>query len=438
MQQLFSVSLYPIICKQERDLLINMEVHTLDNFHEDFETGRWKVRKFVLPKASDYFWDIENITWAQTGLIDAFGANRYFDEASQMIANSIFLFQKGFFDAAFYSLRQSIEISIGTLYLTANPEKMKEWNRLEPGFESGKMADFLRQHEPNFKEIRSKMPTFFENIRAVQKKTNKYVHKQGYSSFYTTQSYSFSDHREDKVYLQIVSDFEGTLNVAIGAVAMYRLAIDPLPVILMDEELMMRSGDFVTRPYSEDFVSKYIGTENIELYKQTDIYQEFKKSIMSHEKQNEAIFNIIHWQIIERSKFEDITKQMHLLSYTDRLAVIIVMSSTKIPQVYIEGCFHYVSDVKAMHSDTIIGSSFYEDFFANKVNISFNIPFKNGSYISRIKIKDNFSYIESNEPFNQQEIDLLNHIAKTFEEVYITQEKKLKDWLEERKQYNKR
>lgn len=119
------------------------------------------------------------------------------------------------------------------------------------------------------------------------------------------------------------------MNVAIGAVAMYRLAIDPLPVILMDEELMMRSGDFVTRPYSEDFVSKYIGTENIELYKQTDIYQEFKKSIMSHEKQNEAIFNIIHWQIIERSKFEDITKQMHLLSYTDRLAVIIVMSSTK-------------------------------------------------------------------------------------------------------------
>ena len=44
----------------------------------------------------------------------------------------------------------------------------------------------------------------------------------------------------------------------------------------------------------------------------------------------------------------------------------------------------------------------------------------------RIKIKDNFSYIESNEPFNQQEIDLLNHIAKTFEEVYITQEKKIK------------
>lgn len=408
-----------------------MKVHTLDNFHEDFEAGRRMVRKFRLPNASDYLWDIENITWAETGLIDAFEANRFFDEASQMIANSIFLFQKGFFDTAFYSLRQSIEISIGTLYLTANPEKMKEWKKLEPGFESGKMADFLRKHEPVFKEIRDKIPTFFDNIRAIQKKTNKYVHKQGYSSFYTTQKYSWSDHREDKVYLKIVSDFEETLKVAIGAVAMYRLAIDPLPIILMDGEMMMRSGDFVTRPYSDEFVNKYIGAKNIELYKQTEVYQGFKESIMSHEKQNEAVFDIIHWQIIDRSKFEDITKQIHLLSYSDRLAVVIMMVSTKIPQVYIEGYFHYTSDVKAKHSDTVIGTSYYEDFFANKGNNNFNVPFKNVSYISRIKIKEEFSYIESNEPLNQQEIDLLNYIAKTFEEAFITQEEKLKNWLKE-------
>ena len=405
----------------------------MDNFHEDFEAGRWKVRKFVLPNASDYLWDIENITWAQIGLIDAFGANRFFDEASQMIANSIFLFQKGFFDVAFYSLRQSIELSIGTLYLTANPEKMKEWKKLEPGFESGKMANFLKEHEPVFKEIRAKIPAFFDNIRAVQKKTNKYVHKQGYSSFYTTQRYSWSDHRENKVYLKIVSDFEETLKVAIGAVAMYRLAIDPLPIILMDEELMMRSGDFVTEPYSEEFVNKYIGSENIELYKQTDIYQGFKESIMSHEKQNEAVFNIIHWQIIDRGKFEEITKQIHLLSYTDRLAVVIMMASVKIPQVYIDGCFHYTSDVKATHTDTVIGTSFYEEFFANKGNNNFNIPFKNSSYISRIRICDKYSYIETNTLLDDSEVAILNHIAKIFEEAYLKQEKELKQWLENHK-----
>ena len=280
-----------------------MELHTLENLHEDFETGVWKVRKFVLPNASEYLWDIDNIRWAETGLINAFGSNRFFDEASQMIANSIYLFQEGFFDAAFYSLRQSIEISIGTLYLTANPEKMNEWKKLEPGFESGKMANFLREHEPVFKEIRTKMSTFFDNIHAIQKKTNKYVHKQGFFSFYTTQRLSWSDHREEKIYNKIVADFEKTLKVAIGAVAVYRLAIDPLPIILMDAELMTRSGDFMTEPYSKEFVDKYIGLENIELYKQTEIYQDYKEWLMSQEKQNEAVYNIIHWQIIEKTAF---------------------------------------------------------------------------------------------------------------------------------------
>lgn len=60
---------------------------------------------------------------------------------------------------------------------------MKEWEKLEPGFESGKMAKYLQKHEPVFKELKTKMSAFFENIRDAQKKTNKYVHKQGYSSF---------------------------------------------------------------------------------------------------------------------------------------------------------------------------------------------------------------------------------------------------------------
>ena len=240
-----------------------MEKNISDELQEAFETGRWKVRKFALPNATKYIWDIDNITWAETGLIDAFGANRFFDEASQMIANSIYLFQEGFFDAAFYSLRQSIEISIGTLYLTANPEKLEKWKALEPGFESGKMVCSLKNNEPVFKDIRTKLPTFFKNLRTIQKKTNKYVHKQGFSSFYTTQSYSWSDHRENKIYSKIISDFEETVKAAIGAVAMYRLAIDPLPIILMDEELMMRSADFITQPYSEEFVAEYIGYNNI-------------------------------------------------------------------------------------------------------------------------------------------------------------------------------
>lgn len=51
-----------------------MEQNISDELQEAFETGRWKVRKFALPNATKYIWDIDNITWAETGLIDAFGA----------------------------------------------------------------------------------------------------------------------------------------------------------------------------------------------------------------------------------------------------------------------------------------------------------------------------------------------------------------------------
>lgn len=388
-----------------------MEQHTLD----DFDIDTWKVRKFNLEKASEYLLDIDNIRWAETGLISAFGSNRFFDEASQMIANSIHLFQEGFFDAAFYSLRQSIEISIGTLYLTANPQKMSEWEKLEPGFESGEMAKFLREHEPVFREIRSKMSVFFDNIRATQKKTNKYVHKQGFSSFYITQRYVSLNHKIEEINNKIIIDFETTLKVAIGAVAVYRLAIDPLPIILMDEELLMRSGDYITESYSEGFVEKYIGHKNIELYKQTSIYKEYKEYIMTQEKQNEAVFNIIHWQIIDRNKYDDISQQIHLLSFTDKIAVVIIMSSIKIAQVYVDGCFHYSSEIKPLHSDVACGDLYYDAYFTNENN--FNITYKGGSYISRINIKNNFTYIESNELFDDIEITFLKHIAKEFNEI---------------------
>ncbi|MEF2621619.1 MAG: hypothetical protein U0M48_05650 [Xylanibacter rarus] len=411
---------------------MKMEQHTLENLHEDFETGVWKVRKFILPNASEYLWDIDNIRWAETGLINAFGSNRFFDEASQMIANSIYLFQEGFFDAAFYSLRQSIEISIGTLYLTANPEKINEWKKLEPGFESGRMANFLQEQEPIFKEIRTKMSTFFDNIHAIQKKTNKYVHKQGFFSFYTTQRLCLSDHREKEIYNKIVTDFEETLKVAIGAVAVYRLAIDPLPIILMDTELMTRSGDFVTEPYSKEFVDKYIGLENIKLYKQTKIYQDYKEWLMSKEKQNEAVYNIIHWQIIDRNKINDILEQIHLLSFTDRIAVAIIMSSMKIPQVFINGCFHYSSDVRSLNADTVVGYSYYNAFFI-KNNNNFNIQFNGNAYISRIKINNTYSYIESNAMLDYSEINTLNYIAEISQEAYIKQETRLNKWLKEHK-----
>ena len=70
-------------------------------------------------------------------------------------------------------------------------------------------------------------------------------------------------------------DFEYYLKLCIGAVAIYRLAIDALPVVLMDEDIRLRTGDLITEPYSQEFVDTYIGSENIEAFKTTEIYNNF-------------------------------------------------------------------------------------------------------------------------------------------------------------------
>ena len=138
-----------------------------------------KLHKFNLPDADEYIYAINNIQMATTGFINAMESNKFFAEACQMIINAIRLYQDGYFDCAFYSLRQSIELSIGTIFLNANPDKYRNWNKLEKGFESGNMARYLADNEPTFKEVREKLCDYFDNLHELKKQIDKYVHKQG-------------------------------------------------------------------------------------------------------------------------------------------------------------------------------------------------------------------------------------------------------------------
>ena len=95
--------------------------------------------------------------------------------------------------------------------LTVNPAReigvADRKGKLEPGFESGKMAKYLRANEPVFMDMASKMQPFFDKVREVQQDSNKYVHKQGYKTFYVTKRITYSDDRLKKVYDRIQDDF---------------------------------------------------------------------------------------------------------------------------------------------------------------------------------------------------------------------------------------
>lgn len=398
-----------------------METITLHN--------NWYIKALELPHAEEYISDINNISFATTGFIHAWESNLFFEEACQLVVNAIRLFQHGYFDCAFYSLRQSIETSVGIIYLTANPDKNDKWNALFSGFESGTMFKWLKDHEPTFKDIREKMPKFFNTAWDIRQKMNKYIHKQGNASFYQVRRNPFLLKQKDIRKEDLLEDFESYLKVCIGAVAVYRLSIDALPVVLMDENMLLRSGDFITEPYSQEFVDKYIGQDNIEAFKTTQIYKDFCASLSLNEKQNEAVFNLIHWQYYDREKMDDYNAQLHLCTFTDRIAICLFTISEKISQVFVDGIHWYTSDVKSdkQKRGITIGSSYYEEQFLTSTN-NYNHPYNN-VYLSRCQINNDYTYFEHNEKLTENEIECVKIVATKLSDLVNQIENELSSFV---------
>ena len=95
---------------------------------------QWNVKPLSLLKANEYLEDLYDISSSYSGLFAEVNPFFFINEACQLLANSVKLFELGYFDCAFYSVRQAIELSLSGLYLFSNPEKIKGWKNLEKGF----------------------------------------------------------------------------------------------------------------------------------------------------------------------------------------------------------------------------------------------------------------------------------------------------------------
>jgi hypothetical protein len=178
----------------------------------------------------------------------------------------------------------------------------------------------------------------------------------------------------------------------------------------MDDDLRMRSPDLLTEPYTKDFVDKYIGEEAIEAYKQTEFYKGFRDAFAEEPKQNEAVYDLIHYQLFDRRRIKDIEDQMDLLSLYDKIAYLIFTTSDKISQLFVNGLLPYISDVQSKRKGTGItaGTSYFEQFFSNGED--FNIPYE-GVFLSRCKINNDYTYFEHNEKLSDDEIRTITYEA---------------------------
>lgn len=359
----------------------------------------------TIPEKDRYFNDLMNIENSLSGRMDIGNiGNTFIMEAAQQLINAIVLFEKGYFDCAFYSLRSAIEVSTIMVYLADMPDEKRKiqldaWKDTKDYFPMyGKMTRQLSTGGNIYIDMKEKMSDFFRHEEELNAKLNKYVHKQGLQFFYISRNHPLNQHKSRESFIQ---EFEYYLTQCIGIVAVMRLAIDPFPILLMDEEILYRCFDSMTDPYSEEFIDKYIGLDTIEAYKQTELYLNTYDSFIRDEKKTEAVFEVVKYQCIDSTKMDEICKQLHLMTKEDVISVLLVKACSKAVKVYcMNGFLMYFTDKKTNRKKTeYSGRDFMR--FAN-ADDKINQPYDE-AYISVFFFDGEPYYIEHNELLDKNE-----------------------------------
>lgn len=356
-----------------------------------------------------YYFDLMNIEHSWTGLLDAMFSHEFFREGVQLIINAIVLFEKGYFDCAFYSLRQALEISTTVVYLVDDSDEnrkqeFRKWMKQDKFPMQGQMIAELNKRKNTFADIKAKMSLYFEEVEAAKQKLNKYVHKQGFDKFYVSRTDSFREYFE---HSNLTSDFEKLLIKSIGTVAVLRLAIDPVPLLLADDAIYKRTGQLMSEAYADDFLDKYIGLNHVEAYKQTELYQSYYHSFILREEMLPSVLEVVKNDYVNKDRIEEIFSQKHLLGDHELVAVALIAHSNKIAKVYCFGGLHwYFTDVETKRRKTGWSSSDFRVF--KNGSAKYNLKYDE-AFLSHLRILDEDYYIEHNEEFTTAEIDDLDH-----------------------------
>lgn len=338
-----------------------------------------------------------------------------------MIRNAVSQYEQGFTDAAFYSIRTALELARVVTYFSSQNQPLesslyKAWVHGERFPFDSKIRAALVDAASVYNEIRTALSDFFDDQDNRLQRANKYIHKQGYKTFYTQNALrpDLNDLRKHKTN-ELFNNFIVNSTVE---VALLRLCIDPFPVLLQDESVMYKIHfQPVTFPFTESTI-KFIGEDRIEKYRNTAFYQSYVESFASNEELCEEAYSVMNDEYYDRCSWEKIKPQLKLLSLNDQIVVLIFNSSKAISDIYFYGGLaHYFSNVDS-NNGVIRGLSSRDldkvKESKNKINIQYYKTFM--SYFSYSDVE---CWVEHNIRLTKKEVEQIRKVIKdTVIEIY--------------------
>lgn len=282
---------------------------------------------------------VEQLADSISGLVSTPSFNQFLLESCQLLANSLDLIHQGYFDAAFYSVRQAGEvILIGTLFSNLEESERKakyeKWISLDRFPSFSELSKMLRSKDIEYRDLLEQMPEIDELISRLNKRANKYIHKQGHDSFYTKPYEVVSDSAK-----HIREDFTDYFKTTVKVCAIFRLAVDPFPILLSDFECEFRFPDCMTLEFGQSFIDNCLGGDFVEHYIKTDYYRNWVNAIKStFPKLKEATYNVSNLHYIDLSNIKDILDELDKLTLYESTAVLFTaLFSEKVIAIHITG-----------------------------------------------------------------------------------------------------
>lgn len=384
----------------------NFEKKIIESIENEFENN------ILLPDYESIMLYLYYIV-VYTGQCNIMFCNSFIQEAIQLLKNSLILYKKGFFDCAFYSIRQSSEVMDSMLYLAKSPsEKVYDWKSKNYFPVDSKVRQQLEKISNDYKEIKSLLPDFFRHHEELIIKIHKIIHKQGFDTFYQLRTpinrkitnYS----QEDEIAL-----FLETLKYTIGKLLVLIVILDPMCLALADENVNGKINmNLMTEPIDTTFFENILGLSDIvSKIKSSNYYKDFVSYFEEKEEMLPATYSVIREQFWNIEKLNEIESQFHMLSTDEKFMFNILKRGIKASLFYYAGGlgWYYTSNMSNLKEFSVNTIDFQN---YTKSREAFNQKRKN-VYISVIKqSKDDFLFIEHNMPFNKDEINKLLELEK--------------------------
>lgn len=377
-------------------------------------------------------WYINELTMSFSGRMDVENYNIFLQESVEMLSNAITVFYEGYFDAAYYLVRSSIEVStVGLYFSDAKDEEAggnkASWNKRGYFPVQGKLLKKLAKDGAAFSEFHDKVPTFFDLVERRRSIANKIIHKQGYGSFYCIRNHPL--HRKKYPPETLADEFTNYLRDAIGIVAVMRLAIDPFPVLLTDADCKNRFADSVTRPFSDDMIDECIGEEILFQYKTTDYYNSVKDWVIANfPLMSDAAYDAQQIGYIDVGKQDDLIDDIHLVSIHSACAILLTFLLPQVCNIYIFGGLEWYFNNRHGSLSSTLSTALFDQviesgddnyiYYSKRISGTEKTTDKYCTYLTARLIAEEEFVIESVSPLSSVQLKVLNDAVEELSVFY--------------------